>query len=354
MNKRTMLTNVMQWTAIAGLGAVLTGCGSNWRTHEAVAISDAKPSTRNAPDWVQGEMPIAEDRIYFVGRSFAPDYKRSAYPDGADHNGRTPMTRVGFTVMDEREAVQSARNDIYDQIRARLAPRNVGTAGQLVAMNIDSGALASPPMDTVTDEMANCNATCIYYPAPNHPLYNGGKGVCVPCTSEVANGQVVANADYMSYLPTLPGDMNMFNVGLNSVMPAMLASLSEERVYFEKWHVHEGHDHSGRPFAEGRDEWQSYKCWMLCSISRADYDRIAEEFRGRYTDLYEQAMEWTAEDRERRMAWENEAHAMELSRQEEDRMWRREDQVIRRDHSITLDKDRHPLPGRRFSIVGTP
>lgn len=62
----------------------------------------------------------------------------------------------------------------------------------------------------------------------------------------------------------LARDLNVMNIGLESVMPALLAQLQEEEIYFEKWHVHEGHDGGNRPFAEGRDEWMSDKCWMLC------------------------------------------------------------------------------------------
>jgi len=37
----------------------------------------------------------------------------------------------------------------------------------------------------------------------------------------------------------------------------------------------------------------------------------------------------------------------------EERAWNREDEVVARDLTISLDKDRRPLPGRRFSVSGS-
>lgn len=384
------------------LGGTLAGCGSNWRTHDARVMGDSKPSSRAAPTWVQGSMPMSEDRVYFVGRSHTPDYHREAYTDGTWHgtgpNPRDPEIRVGYTVMDEREAVQSARNDVFDQIRQRLQPRNVGTTGQTATMNIDSGSCLDCG-DRIswtgnTEIQAPCSSPCYVgrkHRAPN----NQGSSCrevslnhCDPCGSKALNrGKVVAVAsccgtcgdshsftisqsggttvvhsvatdhrqrtDYVNSPPYMGRDMNVLNVGIDSVMPAMLAQLSEEEIYFEKWHVHETGDSWDRPFAEGRDEWQSYKCWILTSIPRAEYNRIAEGFRNRYDELYDMSLEWTVADRSRRVDWETEERMIYLKRQEEERAWNREDEIITRDHTITLDKDRHPLPGRRFTVIGS-
>ncbi|MBT5658257.1 MAG: hypothetical protein HOI89_10790, partial [Phycisphaerae bacterium] len=59
----------------AGSLASMSGCGSNWRVHQEQPLV-SKPSTPNAPSWVQGRMPMAEDRIFFIGRSYTPDYHR--------------------------------------------------------------------------------------------------------------------------------------------------------------------------------------------------------------------------------------------------------------------------------------
>jgi len=147
-------------------------------------------------------------------------------------------------------------------------------------------------------------------------------------------------------------DINVFNVGLDSVMPALLAQLQEETAYFER--IDAG-------VAAGRGCSSSYaaskavghRAWLLCSIPRAEFMEIADEFRTRYDRLYEMTLEWTQEDRDRRIDWETNARRIELEWEREERAWNREDEVITRDHTITLDKDRHPLPGRRFTVVGS-
>ncbi len=133
-------------------------------------------------------------------------------------------------------------------------------------------------------------------------------------------------------------------------MPALAAYLTEEEVYFEKWHVHEGHDGLGRPFANGRDEWQSYKCWMLCSIPAEEFYEVAQDFRDKYENMYTTALERADDDRDRRIDAETEGRALTITRQDEERAWNREDEIVTRAHTIELDKDRHGLPGRRFTL----
>jgi 5-methylcytosine-specific restriction endonuclease McrA len=387
-----LIGGVMVAAAVGGMAA-MTGCGSNWRVHEARPIM-GKPSTANAPDWVQGHIPMAEDRIFFIGRSHTPDIHRAALQDGewgTSQHRRTPPTRVGYTVMDERDAVQSARNDVYDQVRQRLQPRNVGTVGQVVTSSIDSGTCTDCGTTislVVTPHQAACNEPCLRSPMTTWPS-SASTGKCGPCSPpgsdqatqfvgscsgcndahvfEVgADGQCVACTtctsslaashrvpDYLSVNGQLARDLNVMNIGLESVMPALLAHLQEEEIHFEKWHVHEGNDSWGRPFAEGRDEWVSYKCWILCSIPREDYMLIANGFRDRYEEIYDLSLARSEEDRDRRISYEDQSLRAELKRQDEERSWNREDEIITRDHTITLDKDRHPMPGRRFTAVGS-
>ena len=134
------------------------------------------------------------------------------------------------------------------------------------------------------------------------------------------------------------------------MMPSVAAYLLEEEVYFEKWHVRDGNDAFPRPFANGRDEWQSYKCWMLCSIPSEEFYSIAEDFREKYQELYELAIERADQDRTRRMQDEDANRALTITRQEEDRDWNRKDEEVTRQHTIGIDKDRHALPGRRFTL----
>jgi hypothetical protein len=96
-----------------------------------------------------------------------------------------------------------------------------------------------------------------------------------------------------------------------------------------------------------------HRSWILSSIPRAEFSGIATEFRGRYEELYDMTLEWSVEDRQRRVEWETNDRRTELEWKEEERAWNREDEIVTRDHTITLDKDRHPMPGRRFGVVGS-
>ena len=89
---------------------------------------------------------------------------------------------------------------------------------------------------------------------------------------------------------------------------------------------------------------------MLCSIPAEEFNSIAEDFRVKYEHIYELALELAVEDRARRMLAEDESRDLIVTRQEVERDWNREDEIISRDHAIEIDKDRQPLPGRRFKL----
>ena len=117
---------------------LLLGCGSTWRLHDEVTLQVGAPADESAPNWVKGKVPFNDPgKIYFVGRSAIPDAPRSASSlaslAGALLNDSS--NRVGYTMLDERQALQSARNDVYDQMRQLLAPRSAGTLGQLMVVN---------------------------------------------------------------------------------------------------------------------------------------------------------------------------------------------------------------------------
>lgn len=340
-----------------GLGAMaLVGCAKakapcNWQMASASAppVIHDRPE---APDWVRGLTPQSNNTIYFVGRS-----------DDA------------CSALSERDAMQSARNDIHDQIRQRLAPRNVGTTGQAGRMMVDSGTCidcGSPmPKAAHTPVEQPCNAPCLQ--AGTNLSKCASRSHCNPCGRKaLKRGSAVeiesscgscnqfhlfvasrdadcqscptlvhaVNADHRApdYLPysstPMDRDINVFNVGLDSVMPALLAHLQEETAYLE-------HDGAGD------------RAWLLCSIPRAEFLSIANEFRSRYEQLYDMTLGWSIDDRERRIEWETTDRRTELEWKMEERAWNREDEVVARDHTISLDKDRHPLPGRRFSVSGS-
>jgi hypothetical protein len=134
------------------------------------------------------------------------------------------------------------------------------------------------------------------------------------------------------------------------MMPAIAAYLNEEEVYFEKWHVHEGSDSGVRPYAEGRDEWQSYKCWMLCSISTEEFYKIAETFREQYQDLYLASTIRAEEDRERRISDEDNIRQTILTRQDEERDWEKEIQLLKLKYNTDINQSRLGLRVRRFNV----
>ncbi len=341
---------------VALVGCAKKQCSTKWvmasSTTAAAAPHSPVHDRPHAPEWVRGLTPQSNNTIYFVGRS-----------DDACSD------------LSERDAIQSARNDIHDQIRQRLAPRNVGTTGQSASSTVDSGTCidCGSPMPATAQTPAEhpCNTACLQ---SETDLANcAPRSHCGPCGRKaLAHGRKVrvasdcgscdqvhvfvakrdadcptcptlvhaVNASHRSpdYLPhnstPMDRDINVFNVGLDSVMPALLAHLQEETAYFE----HEG---------------AGDRAWLLCSIPRAEFLNIANDFRSRYEQLYELTLEWTVADRDRRIDWETADRRQELEWKHEERAWNREDEIITRDHTITLDKDRHPMPGRRFSVVGS-
>jgi hypothetical protein len=142
---------------------------------------------------------------------------------------------------------------------------------------------------------------------------------CDSCPIKVAVVEAEGGTGYPWHQPLWPEygdiqgrDLSLINLSVESVMPAMLAHVNEEETYFEKWSVHEVADGFGRPFAEGRDEWQSYKCWMLCSIPRADYEMLVSDFRGTYKRLLSESIDRDRSDRQRRVDWESRVQDTEL------------------------------------------
>ena len=358
-------------------------CGSKWQAHQELHVSEATMFSDAAPEWVRrgpGCMEgIDPTRLYFVGRSHVPDFRRNDFKTGSN---RVSAERIGYTSLDERDAVQSARNDVYDQVRQRLAPRNYGMAAQTVGVSVDVGQCVDcstevPMLATSVEQPCNdmcardgfqqcgtgacgqqvsTGATLGSFPSGRSGSASGGcgGGCGKACGTEMS--KLVCGFRKPDYLPIDAGqmarDLNLLNIGVDSVMPAMLAGLEEEEVYFEKWNVQEGPDSFTRGLAEGDDEWQSSKAWVLFSIPREEFAMIASEFRVRYEGLFNQAMEWSLADRARRIAWEETEMKLQLDWQKEERSWNREDERAALEHARMVDLDRIHFPGRRFGIVG--
>ncbi|MBT4530877.1 MAG: hypothetical protein HOC27_06690 [Phycisphaerae bacterium] len=330
------------------------GCTRTMRVHgpayEPVALFGA-----DAPDWVRGNIPDSESRIFFVGRSDDPrwygyqGYVRDNRYVNRNESWYYPTYFNGWT--SEREAVSSARDDIYDQIRQRLAPRNVGNSSNLVVNNMDSGTCADcgTAIQVFRTGVIVCNDTCSHSGNTCRSKRIGSSGnnsyYCQDCHSSVAHcsgcATIVHAVTQLNRTPdhlnaaeiSLSRDINTLNINVDAMMPSLAAYLSEDELYFEQ-----------------RVGWHEFKCWMLCSIPAAEFYAIAEDFREKYETQYDLAQMRSDQDRTRRMTAEDEARLITIQRQDEERAWNREDENVTRAHTIEIDKDRHYLPGRRFTV----
>ncbi|MBT5365372.1 MAG: hypothetical protein HOI88_02800 [Phycisphaerae bacterium] len=350
MNFKTVTT----FATLSTLLLISFGCTKTYRVH-GPALNPTPLFAADAPDWVKGIIPSSDDRIYFVGRSDDPRWfgyqgyvRDSRY--GPEERYYYPTYFNGWR--SEREAVSMARDDVYDQIRQRLAPRNVGNSSNLIANNIDSGTCADcgtmVPVyrtavivcnDTCTHSGGTCNSTNVTSVSQN--AY-----VCTDCHSSVAKcsgcATIVHAVTQLNRTPdhlnaaniTINRDLNIVNINVDSLMPSLAAYLTEDELYYEN-----------------RTGWHEYKCWMLCSIPADEFYSIAEDFREKYETLYTLSLERAELDRTRRIQFEDESRGITISRQDEERAWNREDEVVTRAHTIEIDKDRHLLPGRRFTTV---
>lgn len=339
---------------------ILSTIGCN-RTIRITKDSDFQPApmfAESAPDWVRGIIPQSEGRIFFVGRSVDPylyGYYRTA--DGRWY--QTNNRQLGFNNnynsnlwMNERAAVSSARDDIYDQIRQRLAPRNVGASSNMLVSNIESGTCidCDTSLPVFRSNILVCNETCTHSGETCNSkniqsAANSSVKYCGDCHDQVAScsgcgtlvhaiTQLNRTADHLnSANMPLNRDINMMNINVDSLMPSLAAYMTEDELYFEK-----------------RSNWNEYKCWMLCSIPADEFYSIAENFRDKYEDMYNIAVERAEFDRLRRIAIEDETREITLDRQREEREWNRDDEHVTRAHAIEIDKDRHDLPGRRFTL----
>ena len=115
---------------------ILVSMGCNRSVNRSTIVQETLFHS-SAPDWAQGQIPREDGRIFFVGRSEMPNYFANRISRFSRANTYNNAYATWWT--SEREAVSSARDDVYDQIRQRLAPRNVGNASNLVVGNIESG-----------------------------------------------------------------------------------------------------------------------------------------------------------------------------------------------------------------------
>ena len=336
------------------LCCLLSACGSSWRLHDEMTLQIGAPSDEAAPDWVKGKVPMDPERIYFVGRSATPDMSRRG-----DTFNNDASTRVGYTMLDERSALQSARNDVYDQMRQRLAPRSAGTLGQLMVVNVDAGTgkLNGSVDGPLRTSISACNPTC------NEHGFDSQTGAEVVCAKSCEDdckscGGLRYGLDGRwqkedgDVDDRLDSDLLQMNVAFDTVTAGMAAYLQQEDAYFEKVLVHDADDFMGRPFAQGNDEWSSWKAWVLMSIPKGEWDTMVNNMRSTHQQMLEMGTMMSMEDRKRRLDFEMSQIQLQQKREEEDRKFDFEQQRLLIPYEMEVDRERTTLPGRRFKITG--
>ncbi len=345
---------------------LLLGCGSTWRLHDEVTLQVGAPADESAPNWVKGKVPFNDPgKIYFVGRSAIPDAPRSAGSlsslAGALLNDSS--NRVGYTMLDERQALQSARNDVYDQMRQLLAPRSAGTLGQLMVVNVDAGTCKTCGVidGPIRTSSSACNATCNEH---GFDAQTGREMGCSKPCGDAADCQQCGNLlfamdgrwrhdDTGDIDDRLDTDVLQMNIAFDTVLAGMAAYLQQEDAYFEKVHVHDADDFLGRPLAQGHDEWSSWKAWVLMSIPREEWDNMVEVMRDTQDQMFAAAMQSAAENRDRRMAFELKQIQLQQQREQDRIEFDREQQKQLLQYEIEVDRERTNLPGRRFRVSGS-
>ena len=336
------------------LCCLLSACGSSWRLHDEMTLQIGAPSDEAAPNWVKGKVPMDPERIYFVGRSATPDMSCRG-----DTFNNDASTRVGYTMLDERSALQSARNDVYDQMRQRLAPRSAGTLGQLMVVNVDAGTgkLNGSVDGPLRTSSSACNPTC------NEHGFDSQTGAEVVCAKSCEDdckscGGLRYGLDGRwqkedgDVDDRLDSDLLQMNVAFDTVTAGMAAYLQQEDAYFEKVLVHDADDFMGRPFAQGNDEWSSWKAWVLMSIPKGEWDTMVNNMRSTHQQMLEMGTMMSMEDRKRRLDFEMSQIQLQQKREEEDREFDFEQQRLLVPYEMEVDRERTTLPGRRFKITG--
>ena len=79
----------------------------------------------------------------------------------------------------------------------------------------------------------------------------------------------------------LDSDLLQMNVAFDTVTAGMVTGNVED-AYFEKVLVHDADDFMGRPFAQGDDEWSSWKAWVLMSIPKGEWDTMVNNMRSNH------------------------------------------------------------------------
>lgn len=209
----------------------------------------------------------------------APEWVRGELP----HSGGEVFfvgRSVSYNVLDERAAVAAAREDALQQFAQLISTRVVMRSRDLDARS-------------------------------------GGE------TGFVNRGDHWFTAgDDQRFVRMLPGpelaqavarEASLFTSGI-------AGDLVQRDVHFEQWGVTE--DPTGA-FGDASRGMIRYKCWVLMSIPRARLAQRLDDFRNLVADAYERFVQ----DRERMLTIANEDRQLRIKREEEARLWAREDQL---------------------------
>ncbi len=187
---------------------------------------------------------------------------------------------VCYNVFDERAAVSAAREDILQQFASLISTRVT---------------LRSHDLDA----------------------RSGGE------TAFVARGKHwFTTADDHRFVRFLPGPELTQSIARDAALftSGVAGDLIQRDVHFEQWDVRE---EPVGAFGDAARGAVRYKCWLLMSIPRERLDARIGDFRQLVRDSHQRFLE----DRRRAIAWADEARERRIRREEEHRLWAREDQI---------------------------
>lgn len=189
---------------LPALAMLAVGCGSTNYQVQTETLHQVGITAADAPDWVKGIAPADRDpnRVYFVGRG------------------------IGFNVLDERGAYDSARDHALEQLARQLATR----------------------VTYFTHDVDDQHDTRFL---PDE----GGCRLFWNWSDVQSNHNHNLLKDAKLWTDTIAGHM------------------AEEEVYWERWEVKENPE---QMFCCADRRMTRWKCWGLFSVARADYDALVE------------------------------------------------------------------------------
>ena len=201
-----------RWAAAGAIVAasILTGCGSGYHDYDQELLDGGMCNPDAAPAWVKsGVAVVDEENLYFIGRG------------------------IGYNILDERAAYDSARDHATEQLAKYILTR-------------------------VQARMAR-----------------GDERQFAMETGWAFVGLVQGHQNRGRFLPGERADQ-MLETSVRAATKAVVGDLEDRAVYWEQWAVGEVPQ---RPF-EKPLKMRRYKCWLLMSVPRGKLNeriRVAVE-----------------------------------------------------------------------------